>query len=164
MGSQLKLICQAIRDILSDDEAMETLLEDTKKPGEAFIGNKPLNWKQLIKDYNLSVHHTCREKPINKDGVVQLKGIVYIDLSRKIAPKSDLDVMDELDTFAWDILDVLYNEFPDLNGTVDEWQFVDKGIWRPSNSGTGSTIEEKLLNYICQITLTCDYYYSNRDY
>lgn len=164
MPSFLPNICKAIRDILSADDFMIEKLTDSKKPDDNIIGNKPLTWKQLIRDYNFSVHHTCREKPVNNQGVSVIRGIVYLDLARKIPPKSDLNIMDELDNFAWEVLDILYEQYPDLNNTVDEWQWIDKGLWRQSPAGNDEIPDEKLMNYICQITIACDYYSNNRIY
>lgn len=157
--SFLSKICKEIRDIFTNNSFMEEKLQDTKRIGEQFIGNAPLNWKSLNRDYNCSVYHTCREKPKTEDNVAVIEGLVYLDFARKVNSKSELIVTDELDKFAWTALQILYTQYPDLNQSVDEWKFIDKQIWRSNPSGSDQMPDEKLLHYICQVTLLCTYTY-----
>jgi hypothetical protein len=155
--------CKAIREILSESPIMIEKLKDTLKPDDQeFIGNSALQWNSLIRPYNMSVYHTCRESFKNIEypqRVAKIEGLVYMDFSRKINAKSGLVVTDELDLFAWTAIKILLNEDPTLKGTVDSFAMVDKMIWRPNPSKADQMPEEKLLHYICQVTLLCKYEY-----
>lgn len=163
--SFLTKICKEIRNILSSNTLIQTLLTDTKRPTENIIGENPLNYKALVRDYMCSVYHTCFEQYNNLDnGLINIKGIVYIDISRKIAAKDNLIITDELDKFAWTILEILYShsDNQDLNQSCDSWQLHNKMLWKENQNKTDEIQNEKLIDYICQISLICEY--SGRHY
>jgi hypothetical protein len=158
--SFLSRICKAIREILSENTLIQNLLTDTKRPTEPIIGNSPLNWKAINRDYSCSVYHTCREKYNNQsNGLSNIQGIVYIDVSRKIVSKSNEIVTDELDKLSWTILEILHSHADnlDLKQTVDSWEFFDKQLWRSNPSKSEEVQNEKLIDYICMISLICNY-------
>ncbi len=154
--------CKAIREILSASPIMIEKLTDSLKPDQEIIGDSALQWNSLIRPYNMSVYHTCREsfKTISyPQRVAKIDGLVYMDFSRKISAKSGLVVTDELDRFSWTAIKILLNEDPTLKGTVESFEMVDKMIWRPNPSKADQMPDEKLLHYICQVTLLCKYEY-----
>lgn len=164
--SFLTKTCKEIRNILSSNTLIQSLLTDTKRPTEPIIGDIPINWKAINRDYMCSVYHTCFEQYDNQNGAINIKGIVYIDVSRKIVAKDNLIITDELDKFAWTILEILYSHSDnlDLNQSVDSWQLHNKMLWRSNQSKTDEIQNEKLIDYICQISLLCEYSARNHQY
>ena len=167
--SFLSKACKEVRNILTANDFIKSLFKDELRPDDPIIGNMPLNAKTLYKDHLCSVYHLCKENITNYDnGLTYMEGFIYIDISRKIAPKDDLILYDELDKLAWTILEVLYSHADNLslNGTVNAWKFINKQLWGV-NPDKDNKSPNSLLDYICEITLSCEYtashyqYYSN---
>lgn len=164
--SYLESIVKAIRTIFSNNTFMISKVKDTKKPTEDFIGKKPLDYKALIRDYHVSVYHTNREIPNEYNGADEIKGLVYIDFSRKIAntDSKDNDIPNALDRFVWTGLKILY-QFPNLLDTCESWVLFSKQIAQKTPTEKSDTIqEEKLLHVICRVCLICNYTDIHRDY
>ena len=155
--SFLSSICKQIRLILSENQYIQDKLTDTKRPTESIIGDTPLNWKYPNRDYMISVYHTCFEQFEDKGRQSLINGIVYIDFSRKVVQKENKIVTDELDRFVHTTLDILYNASKSLNDTVDWWTPKNKRLWESQPIGSDKIQNEKLIDYICQLTIHCQY-------
>lgn len=157
--SFLSRVCKEVRKILSDNVFLQSLLTDTKRPLEPIIGDTPLNWKPINRDHQISVYHTCFERFDDEgNGLTNVKGLIYIDVARKLPAKSGKTITDELDRFALTIMEILRsnNEYNSFNQTVDSWEFNTKNLWRdPKN--TDEQLTEKLIDYICEMSFVCNY-------
>lgn len=157
-SSPLMRITTEIKNHLLSNEFLSSLIVDTKKDPSEAIKNVPLNWRTLTKDHEVAVYHSTREKVVERNGVMQVQAPIYIDSFIKINPKFD-NIFDKNDMFAYTILSILYDrDFDDFNWTVDTLEYQSKNIWQPDPSTDSEKIpEEKLLNYICQMSFYAYY-------
>lgn len=157
-NSPLMRITEEIKNHLLANEFLASLIVDSKKDPSQAIKNVPLNWRSLSKDYELAIYHTCREQVVERNGLMQVRAPIYIDSFIKVNPKFD-NIFDKNDQFAYTILSILYDrDFDDFNYTVDALEFQNKNIWQPDPSTDSEKIpDEKLLNYICQMSFYAYY-------
>lgn len=159
----LSSAAKAVREILSENTFLEGLLKDTKRPTEAFIKDVPINFKNIKKDFNVSVYAPVTAYNIEERSGYKLdEAPIFIDVHRKINYLDGSPVFDEIDKFAETVLAILYDQDYEksLKNTVTFWQFFSKNIIPESSidtEGKNKIPEEKTLNYIVRITLIIQY-------
>lgn len=162
--SYLSNICKQARIILESNDYMIAKCKDTKKgTTDPFIKTEALEPRHLIRDYTCSVYHTCKEVNIeDKNGLMELHGLVYLDFHRKLNKKDSI-VLDELDKFVHTALQVLFVD-TSINGSCESFNFFQKQLWKvnPDSKTSDKMAENKVLDYICQVTLLCKYTYDYR--
>lgn len=159
-NTPLTVACNEIRSILSSNTLLQNLLGDTLRPTEPIIKSIPINYKSIPKEYQVAVYHTCNKQVIEeKNGVIITQAPIFIDCCKKVNQLDYDSIFDELEKFSHTVLGILYDQDTnkDLNGKGFEWQLYSQSIWKDTKNEQTKIADEKLYNYISQITLVIQY-------
>jgi len=169
--SPLSRIAQSLRDILSENTLLQTLLTDTLKPDEPIIKSQPLNFNAVIGTYNVSAYHTAVVHNVDdKSGYSVNQAPIFLDIHKKVDILNGNNVFDDLNNFAFTVLGILYDQDPtkSLNGMCDGWDFFSQTIY-PDDSQLSSNIKEKIpqqktINYFVRICIIVQYTLNTNTY
>jgi len=145
-----------IRAIFENDTFFGTELFDSVK-SEVIIYKTPLDWQPLSRDLNLSCYHLCQENVVNDDqGFTEIRGVVYIDIMKKVKQKDLEIIFDEIDKIAWTAIKVLDKAPPDLDSNIAHWYLLNKRLYVPKSQNEND-LKNNILKYICEISLNVFY-------
>ena len=159
-STPLTRACAEIRRILSSNSYLQSVLTDTLRPTEPIIKSVPLNYKTIVRDAQVSVYHTMHKQIISeKSGVIITQAPIFIDIFKKLNQKDYVSIFDELEKFSLTVVGILYDADPTkkLNGEVTDWMMLSQSPWKEQKNETVKIQEEKLFDYISQITLVIEY-------
>lgn len=155
--------CSTMRGYFETEAFWEPLLKDTKKTGDFKVYDRPLSNTPSTKDYVLSVHHRCEEKPLpassSEQGLMLLEGWAYIDCMVKINKKATgNNIFDTLNIFSWTAITELAQNNLAFDADIHDWAYGGlNDIYVPGGEKKVLDLDDPTLFLIAELKIRLFY-------